>query len=181
MNRRIVASAAAATVIGALLIVVLPQHAASIVRLAAATVAVVAGGLVLLAVAPVASQTPTESALDRAPTRLVAPLDPHGLRDARRDLDRPGSAAALPVALWERIVVATVLRMQRLGIDVDSPRTRDEARALLTPATWHLITSRPAPAATGRRDPEAVAGVVHRTLDELDSLTHRTGGAHGHR
>lgn len=164
MNRRIASVAAGSTAIAAALVIVLPQHAASIVRLLSVTVAVVAGGLVLASVAPIASRHPSESALDRTPVRTVAPLDPHGLRDARRDLDRPAAEETLPAPVRERLVVAVGLRAQQLGIAIDSP----------VPAAG------PATAAT-RRDPAAVARIVHRTLDDLDSLAQSTGGADGHR
>lgn len=163
MNRRIASVGVGSVAVAAALVVVVPQHAASIVRLLAATVAVVAGGLVLASVAPVASRHPDESELDRTPIRTVAPLDPHGLRDARRDLDRPAAAGSLPTPVRERLVTAVGVRSQQLGIDIDSP-----------------IPAAAATAAT-RRDPVAVARIVHRTLDDLDSLAQRTGGADGHR
>lgn len=162
MNRRIAAAALAAAIVGGLACLALPQHAASIIRLAAATVAVHTGGLVLVAVAPVVSREPERTALDHTPATGAPPLDPHGLRDARRDLDRPAAAGVLPAAVRDRL------------LEVYGTRTNDDR-----PVPDVL---RPAPTTgTVRRDPAAVARLVHRFLDDLDSTPVRTGASDGHR
>lgn len=161
MNRRIAAAALAAAVVGGLGCLVLPQHAASIVRLAAATVAVYTGGLVLVAVAPVVGREPERTALDHTPATGATPLDPHGLRDARRDLDRPAPPGTLPAAVRERLLDVHVARA---GSDHPVPDL-----LLAAPTTG-----------TVRRDPAAVARLVHRLLDDLESPPVRTGDPDGH-
>ena len=163
MNRRIGAAVLAAAIVGGLGCLLLPQHAASIVRLAAVTVAVHAGGLVLRAVAPVVGREPERTALDHTPVSGAKPLDPHGLRDARRDLDRPAPPGALPAPVRERL----------LAIHAD----RDGGRSRL-PASLRS----PAPGTVrAQRDASAVATLVHRILDDLESPPARTGASDGNR
>lgn len=154
MNRRIVGFAAAAGVMAGVIVLVVPQHAVSVGRVAATTVAVLTGAVVLRAVAAVASVAPPGSILDRPPMAAVPPLDPHGLRDARRDLDRPTTPGRLPPAVHRRLVsVAT-----QAGVTVDPPA---------------------AASASGRSDAGSVAALVNRALDQIDA---RRPGAptHGH-
>ncbi|MDE0805075.1 MAG: hypothetical protein OSA99_17345 [Acidimicrobiales bacterium] len=163
MNRRIAAAVLAAGVVGGLCCLALPQHAASIVRLVATAVAVYTGGLVLRAVAPVVAREPELTALDHVPATGATPLDPHGLRDARRDLDRPTAPGTLPASVRDRLV--------------DIHAVRSDGRA----ETPTLLVSPAAGTATGaQRDPAAVARLVHRILDDLDSTPVRTGATDGH-
>lgn len=155
MNRRIVVTAAAAAVVSGLLIVLLPQHTASLVRVAAATVAVLTAALVLTAVGPVVARDPQPTALDHVPTAGARPLDPHGLRDARRDLDRPTAPGSVPPAVRARLV--EVLRSRGVR-DADLP----------------VELTRTPPAGSGR-DPAGVARIVHRVLDSVSE-----GATHGH-
>lgn len=163
MNRRIVGVVLAAIVVGGLGCLALPQHAASIVRLVAVAVAVHTGGLVLMAVAPVVAREPERTALDHVPATGATPLDPHGLRDARRDLDRPTAPGALPASVRDRL------------LDVHAVRSdgRDGPPAsLVAPAAGAAVDA--------RRDPASVARLVHRILDDLDSTPARTGATDGH-
>lgn len=151
MNRRIGLAATGALLCAGAVIVLLPQHATSVLRLAAATIAAITGGLVLAAVGPVVAREPTTSALDQLPATLVPPLEPHGLRDARRDLDRPTAPGSVPPTVRRRLVDA-------LG-----------ARGVATADLPRQLTAVP-PAGSGR-DPEGVARIVHEILDAADQGT----------
>ncbi len=140
MNRLILRYVLATAVGAGVLVAVLPQHAVSVVRLAAGTAVVLAASLVLRAVAPVVARHPTPTALDRRPSVGAPPLDPHGLRDARRDLDRPAAPGSVPPVIADRLASVAA----RAGQDLDVRR-----RAGTT------------------RDPAAVAAIVHRTLDRI--------------
>lgn len=168
MNRRVGSFTLAAVVVGAAAVAVVPQHAWSIARVVAVAVAVLAGAAVLAAVGAVTGRDPEVTALDRTPGGTVSPLDPHGLRDARRDMDRPRHDHTVPRPVWERLRVAATLSLTERGLDLDNPRTRLRARRLLSTTTWDLITT--PPPAGGTTAPEAVASIVNRTLDELDAL-----------
>lgn len=174
MNRRLLPVALAALAVAGAATAVVPQHLASLVVLAAATVVVVLALLLLVLAGPLVTTEPPTSPLDGTPAGRVPALDPQGLRDARRDLASRRRVDALPPAVWERLVVAAVLRLHRCGVDVDSPSTREQGRALLRPGTWSLLVTPPAPGPTA--DPAGVAAIVNRTLDELDALVTRHGG-----
>lgn len=185
MNRRPLALTVAAAAVGGPAVALVPQHAASVASVGAATVVVVLAVSALVLVGPVVQREVPVTALDRADARGAALLDPGGLRDARRDLAQP-ARGPVPAAVWERLVVAAVLRLQRHGVDVDSAHSRPQGRALLSETTWTLLTTPPASTpGSGRARPDDVARVVHRTLDELDHLAVAphgpTGGPHGHR
>lgn len=150
MNRRIAATTATAVLLWGIVAVLVPQHAVSAGRVVAAAVAVMTGALVLGAVGATAGRELPENELDLRPRSPLSPLDPHGLRDARRDLGRPHAAGSVPIAVWERLVA--------------SLRDRDALDA----RTQRLLSARP-PAGT-QRDPAAVAAAVHRTLDAFDRL-----------
>lgn len=180
MNRRIAAAVFAAGLLGGTAVVIVPQHAVSIVRLLAAAVAVVVAGLVLLAVVPVAARPAPQTPLDRRPSRGAAPLDPPGLRAARRDLGRSATTDRLPAAMRQRLRLASAVRLQDVGIDLDDPQHLDRAADRLGSRTWKLLQEptdghRP----TGRRlQPAELAATVHRILDDLD---HPTGAPDVHR
>lgn len=174
MIRRLGPVALSAVAVAGAAVAVVPQHAASLAALAAATVVVVLALFLLVLAGPLVTTEPPATALDAPPPGHVPGLDPQGLRDARRDLAGRGQHGALPPAVWERLVVAAVLRLQRCGVDIDSPATRDQGRALLRPETWSLLVSPPRSGATS--DPARVATTVHRTLDELDALATPHGG-----
>ncbi len=144
----------AAVVVGGFAVVLVPQHATSIVRLLAVTVAVVAGALVLAAVGPVVAREPIASALDHLPAVGATPLDPHGLRDARRDLDRPAAPGTVPPAVRDRLVDA-------LGAHSRSDVVLPLASATSSPKAV--------------RDRARVAAIVHRILDDVEQ-----GAPHGH-
>ncbi len=179
MNQRIVTAALAATVLAGAATVLVPQHLASIARVAAVAVVVVAGGLVLGAVGPLVAAEPPSTALDAAPTGAASPLDPHGLRDARRDLDRPAAPGALPPPVRDRLVTAAAMRLARAGLDPALVRTSAVPVAGLGSGTWRVLTTPPAPGSA--RDPVAAARAVHRVLDELATIDRPAGAAHGHR
>lgn len=189
MNRHLVAAAAAAVALAGGVILVVPQHAVSILRLFAGSVVVAAGALVLSAVAPYVAATPAETALDRTARRRVDTLDPHGLRDARRDLGRGAAPDGIPTEVWQRLRQLAELRVARAGLDPDvalavEPDAPDPARSRprLSAVTSALLASPPAASPTGRAaDPTRVAAVVHRVLDDLDTLAPTPGGPHGHR
>lgn len=185
MNRRPLALAIAAGAVGGLAVAVVPQHAASVASLAGATVVVVLAVSALVLVGPLVQREVPVTALDRGDAQGAPALDPAALRDARRDLALP-TRGPVPAPVWERLVLAAVLRLQRHGVDVDSPHTRAQGRALLSEATWALLTTPPSSTGgAGRARTEDVARVVHRILDELDHLAVAphgpTGGPHGHR
>ena len=163
MNRRIAAVILAASAVGGLGCLLLPQHAASVVRLVAATVAAYTGGLVLLAVSPIVGREPDRTALDHTPATGADPLDPHGLRDARRDLDRPAAPGTLPPSVRARLLDVHAVRTDGRG---------DVPELLRGPSA-----ATPAP---GRRDPASAARLVHLVLDDLDSSPSRTGASDGH-
>lgn len=174
MNRRLVPVVLAALAVAGTAVAVVPQHAASIAALGAATVVVVLALLLLVLAGPLVTTEGPTTALDGLPPGQAPALDPQGLRDARRDLAGRGAAGSVPPAVRERLVVAAALRLQRCGIDLDSPNTRDHGRALLAPGTWALLVAPPAPGTTA--DAAGAAATVHRTLDELDALAARHGG-----
>lgn len=179
MNRQLRTSLVAATVLAGLVLVSVPQHAVTAFRVLTVAVVAITGALVLAAVGQVVRREPPRTALDRRPVAAVPPLDPRGLRDARRDLAQPAAPGSVPRAVWERLVLATSMRLQQLGVDVATARGRADVATWLRPDTTELVSA--PPVAGTRRDPAAVAATVHRTLDELDSLTRSTGGTHGHR
>lgn len=174
MNRRLLSVALAAVAVAGLSTAVVPQHLASLVVLAAATVVVVLALFLLVLAGPLVTTAPPTTALDGVAAGRVPALDPQGLRDARRDLGGRRRAEQLPPAVWERLVVAAVLRLQRCGVDVDSPSTRAQGRALLRESTWSLLVTPPAAGTTA--DAAGAAAIVNRTLDELDALVARHGG-----
>lgn len=168
MNRRLVSFTLAAVVVAGVAMAIVPQHAWSIARVLAVAVAVLAGAAVLAAVGAVTGRDPEITALDRTVGGTAPPLDPHGLRDARRALGRPARPGAVPPPVWDRLRTAALLALAERGLDIDNPRTRVHARRLLKPATWDLLTTPPAPG--GTTDPAIVAAVTNRVLDELESL-----------
>lgn len=177
MNRRLAGVAAAAVVLAGAVSVVVPQHALSASRVLAVTIAVIAGALVLGAVAPLVSQDPPRTAFDARPRGEARPLDPHGLRDARRDLGRPARAGDLPAPVFERLRVAAALRTEQLGFDPEDPRAWHALERRLGPDTWRRLAVRPAPGPVSDRS--ATAAIVHRTLDELTLIDGPTGADHG--
>lgn len=174
MTRRLVPVVLSSVAVAGIAVVVVPQHAASLAALAAATVVVVLALFLLVLAGPLVTAEPPTTALDAPPGGRAPGLDPQGLRDARRDLTGRCRDGALPPPVWERLVVAAVLRLQRCGVDVDDPATREQGRALLRPATWALLVT--PPGAGTALDPAGAAATVHRTLDELDALTTPHGG-----
>lgn len=176
MNRRIAASLLAAVVVAGVLTAVVPQHAASISRTLAVAVAVVTGGLLLAAAGPFVAREAPRTELDALPAGGARPLDPHGLRDARRDLDRPAPPGSVPVPVWERLAVASRMRLEAAGIDPDDAAS---VEACLRSETIRLLAT--PPGAGFDRDAAAAAAVVHRVLDELAVLDPPMGVIHGHR
>ena len=179
MNRRIASTAVAAVALFGVTIVIVPQHGWSAARVLAVAVAVVTGALVLLAIGPFVRREAPSTALDQRAVAGAPPLDPHGLRDARRDLARPSAPGSVPPDVWDRLVVAATMRLHHVGIDVDTPRGLDQMAAVLDPDVVALLATEPRRGAG--RDPDEVAAIVHRTLDELDGLVRPTGAAHGRR
>lgn len=168
MTRRLVAFALAAVAVAGIGTAVVPQHAWSIARVAAVAVVVLAGALVLSAVAALGSDDPEPTALDGRPPGRVTPLDPHGLRDARRDLHRDRNDGSVPRPVWVRLRRAAVGTLRDNGFDLEHPRTRIHARRVLSEKTWTMLASEPA--SGGSPDPESVAAAVHAVLDELERL-----------
>lgn len=147
LNRMIARHLLSVAVAGGVAVVAFPQHAASIVRLAAGTALVLMASLVLRAVAPVVAREPIRTALDRRPVAGAAPLDPHGLRDARRDLARPAAPGAVPPVVADRL--RAIAESHGRPLDV-----RESAGTV--------------------RDPAAVSALVHRALDRMGgSRDHR--------
>lgn len=109
MNRRLRAAAVAAAALASATATVLPQHAASLVLLAAGTVVVVAAAFLLVLAGPLVAAPRPATALDVAPGAGAPPLDPQGLRDARRDLASRHAPGSLPAPVHDRLVAAGVL------------------------------------------------------------------------
>lgn len=145
MNRRLFAASLAAAALAGAGAALVPQHAASLVLLASGTVVVAAVFLLVLAGPLVTGERPV-SALDVVPGAGAAPLDPHGLRDARRDLAVRHVPGLLPPPVHDRLAAAGVL-----------------------PAS-----PPPPPGTTVDRD--AAAALVHRVLDGPDAPTGPDGG-----
>jgi len=163
--RRLASVAAAAAAIAGAAAVVVPQHAASLASLAAGTVAVVAAIFLVVLAGPLVSAAPSGSTLAVGGERAApAPLDPQGLRDARRDLSSP-AGAALPAPVHRRLRAAAERRLAAHGVDLD-----DAVRApgLLGATTWRQLAE-PAAPRTGT-DRAAVASATARILDDLDRL-----------
>lgn len=179
LNRRIVGYVFAAVVVGGISSAVVPQHVGSIARVVAVATAVVAGALVLGAVGPFVSREPQRTALDARPLSGAPPLDPHGLRDARRDLDRPCPPGSVPAPVWERLVLAWRMQCRASGAEIDGTVDDAGGDARLRPETCRVLAT--PPAAGFDRDPARAAALVHRTLDELSTLDRPTGAPHGSR
>jgi len=81
--RRVASTAVAAAAAAGLVTAVVPQHAASLAVLAAATVAAVTAVLLLAVTGPLVAARPPAWPVG-AERRGAPPLDPQGLRDARR-------------------------------------------------------------------------------------------------
>lgn len=176
MNRRILASVCGVACVGGVLVLVVPQHALSIGRLGATTAAVMVGALVLGAVGPFVSRPVPTTGLDVEQSAGATPLDPHGLRDARRDLDLPAAPGRPPTAVRDRLVLAATMRLQAVGVDLDDPRSRPRAEEHLAAETWRVLTE-PAPSGSVRASRPS-ATLTERILDELDALDRPTGATH---
>lgn len=171
MTRRLGSFALAAVVVAGVVTAVFPQHAWSIARVAAVAVAALSGAVALAAVGALSADDPEPTALDRSSAGRPAALEPHGLRDARRDLDRVRHPGGLPRSVQQRLRVAAQTRLNDVGVDIENRSMRPAVRRMLSTDTWELLSTPPRPGGTA--DPDAVAVIVHRTLDELDDL--RTG------
>ena len=147
MNRRLLSASIAAAALTGAGAVVLPQHAASLVLLASGTVVVVAAVFLLVLAGPLVTAERPVSALDVAPGAGAAALDPHDLRDARRDLAARHAPGSLPLPVHDRLAAAGVL-----------------------PAS-------PRPPRGTTVDRDAAAALVHRVLDGPDAPTDLDGGA----
>ncbi len=154
MNRRIVVALMATSVMGGVVVALLPQHATSIARVGATTVAAFTAALVLAAVGPVVARDPEPTALDHLPPVGASPLDPHGLRDARRDLDRPTAPGGVSPAVRDRLLECIETSHPEFPIPSVLDRT---------------------PAAGSGRDPAGVATIVNRILDDVEQ-----GAPNGH-
>lgn len=167
MNRRISSIALAAGVVGGVAATVVPQHAVSIARVLATAVAAVAGGLLLGAVGTFVSRDAPRTGLDSMPKTGAPPLDPHGLRDARRDLSRPCAEGSVPRPVWDRLVVQARMRFHDIGHELD-PASLETLADRLPARTLRFLA---APPPHGDHcDPASTADLVHRTLDDLSSL-----------
>lgn len=101
MIRRVGSTVVAAVAVAGLASVIVPQHAASLAALAAATVAAVTAALVLVATGPLVAARPPAWPGLRPDTRAAPPLDPQGLRDARRAVAAHVRAGADPCDLLD--------------------------------------------------------------------------------
>jgi hypothetical protein len=162
--RRLASAAAAAAALAGAGAAIFPQHVASVAVLAAATVAVVAAAFLLVLAGPVVSARPEPWPRSSAPAHIAPPLDPHGLRDARRDLAARRDGM-LPPAVRRRLQAAADRRLAHLGTTLDDGRVS----GLLSAATVEQLTTGPG-APTGPGDATAVAAIAHRLLDDLDRL-----------
>jgi hypothetical protein len=84
VTRRLMSVVLAASGLAGTGVVAFPEHAASIASLAVATVAVVTAGFLLVVVGALACTRPEPWPATEPGGRTVTPLDPQGLRDARR-------------------------------------------------------------------------------------------------
>jgi len=101
--RRLRSVAVAAAGVAALSSMVVPQHAASLAVLGAATVAVVAAAFVLVLAGPLVAADPPTWPGRSPPAGAPPPLDPQGLRDARRTVRRRLAAGADARALLDEL------------------------------------------------------------------------------
>lgn len=163
MSHRLVSVAVAALAVAGAGAAVFPQHVATLAVLATATVAVVAAGFLLVLAGALLSARPAPWS-GTSLLSTVPPLDPHGLRDARRDLAarRDGT---IPPAVHHRLRVAADRRLAGLGLSLDDPG----ARHLLRGTTLDVLV-RPPGVAEVAGDPAAAAVAAHRLLDDLDRL-----------
>lgn len=178
-NRRILAHLLAAVAVGGSASALVPQHTLTISRVLAVAVVGLTGGLLLATVGRFVAAEPPRTSLDSLPRSGAPPLDPHGLRDARRDLDRPAAPGSLPAPVWERLSVAFRMHLHAQGVDPTSPAGVAAAGARLRPETWELLSA--SPASGFARDRAGAAAIVHRTLDDLVALDRPNGAAHGGR
>lgn len=176
MNRRIYSVALAAVVVGGVAAMVVPQHTVSIARVLATAVAAVAGGCLLAAVGPLVSREAPRTALDSMPRAGAPPLDPHGLRDARRDLGRPCARGSVPRPVWDRLVVRARMQLEEIGHDLDDPRSQDAVADRVPDRTIRLLGAPPPHG--DHRDPAGAAALVHRTLDDLSHPNDRSPYGH---
>lgn len=139
MIRRLGSAALAAVALAGMVAVVVPQHAASLVLLSAGTLVVVAAAFLLVLAGPLVTADRPTTALDVEPAAGVPPLEPQGLRDARRDLATWATPGSLPAPVRRRLLAA--------GVDLPS---FDDADASTGPTS----------------DAAAVAVLVDRLLDE---------------
>lgn len=147
MNRRLLSASIAAAALTGVGMAVVPQHAASLVLLASGTVVVVAAVFLLVLAGPLVTAERPVSALDVVPGVGAAPLDPHGLRDARRDLAVRHAPGSLPLPVHDRLAAAGAL-----------------------PAS-------PPPLPGTTVDRVSTAALVHQVLDGPDAPTGPDGGA----
>jgi hypothetical protein len=147
MTRRLLSASIAAVALAGAGAAVVPQHAASLVLVASGTVVVVAAVFLLVLAGPLVTSERPVSALDVAPGAGAAPLDPHGLRDARRDLAARHAPGSLPPPVHDRLAAAGV------------------------------VPASPPPAPGTAVDRTAAAALVHHVLDRPDAPAGPDGGA----
>lgn len=167
MNRRLGTFVLAAGAVGGVAVAVAPQHAWTVGRVLAGAVVLLVGAAILVAAGAVTRVDPALTSLDRPASAVIDPLEPQGLRDARRMLDRPHAPGAVPPEVWRRLRQAARLRLAEAGVDMDEPRDRDPARAMMSEETWRVLAASPSPGTV--HQPRRVAAIVHRVLDDLDS------------
>lgn len=93
MIRRVGSVAVGAAATAGTAVALVPQHAASLAVLATATVAVVVAGFVLVLAGPLVAARPPAWPGRGSPPGAPPPLDPQGLRDARRAVARGAGPA----------------------------------------------------------------------------------------
>lgn len=106
MIRRLGSAALGSIALAGAVAAAVPQHAASLALLAAGTLVVVAAAFVLLLAGPLVMGERPHTALDVSPAPGAPPLEPHGLRAARRDLEAPIGVGSLPPAVRDRLAAA---------------------------------------------------------------------------
>jgi hypothetical protein len=164
VSRRLWSAAAAAAAVAGVATAVVPQHAASLASLAVATVAVVAALFLLVLTGPFVTARPAVAFGGVTERGAPAPLDPQGLRDARRALSARGDGA-LPAAVQRRLAAAAERRLAALGVDLDDP---ERGPAVLGRASWRRLVAPPATGAAS--DPVSAAATAAAILDDLDRI-----------
>lgn len=177
--------AAAALVIGGAITMLMPQYGASVLRLVIVTAAAAACVHALTLNVPVTWSSPFDGATRK---RSGTPTHTDGVEWTRSRLSARRQTMAKGPPLPPEIL-RILQPLIRTSIGQNDPYVEDRKHAArfrraLSPLTWAVLNAdglkQPHWFQTRWPNPREVATVVHRVLDDLESLAAGGGGPHHH-